>query len=72
MARNDPYKGVQLIAKIGQPALQRHSMQIEIRRPIYMDEASRERNANFDVVRNDITGLLKAMGAYFAAHPSQA
>ncbi|MEG3063197.1 MAG: N-formylglutamate amidohydrolase, partial [Comamonas sp.] len=40
VARNDPYKGVQLIAKIGQPALQRHSMQIEIRRPIYMDEES--------------------------------
>lgn len=70
VARNDPYKGVQLIAKIGQPALQRHSMQIEIRRPIYMDEESRQRNANFDVVRNDITGLLKTMTSYFAAHPA--
>ena len=70
VARNDPYKGVQLIAKIGQPALQRHSMQIEIRRPIYMDEESRERNADFEVVRKDITGLLNAMKAYFAAHPS--
>ncbi len=70
VARNDPYKGVQLIAKIGQPALQRHSMQIEIRRPIYMDEESRERNANFDAVRNDITGLFKTMATYFAAHPA--
>ncbi len=70
VARNDPYKGVQLIAKIGQPALQRHSMQIEIRRPIYMDEESRERNADFEVVRKDIAGLLNAMKAYFAAHPS--
>jgi len=70
VARNDPYKGVQLIAKIGQPQLQRHSMQIEIRRPIYMDEESRERNANFALVRNDITGLLKTMAAYFAAQPA--
>jgi len=70
VARNDPYKGVQLIARIGQPALQRHSMQIEIRRPIYMDEESRERNADFEVVRKDIAGLLRTMSAYFAAHPS--
>ena len=32
VARNDPYKGVQLIAQIGQPALNRHSLQVEIRR----------------------------------------
>ncbi|MCD2512393.1 N-formylglutamate amidohydrolase [Comamonas endophytica] len=72
VARNDPYKGVQLIAKIGQPALQRHSMQIEIRRPIYMDEESRERNANFEVVQRDITGLLLHMAGYFEAHPALA
>ena len=70
VARNDPYKGVQLIARIGQPALQRHSMQIEIRRPIYMDEDTRERNAGFQTVRQDLTGLLKAMAAYFESHPS--
>ena len=70
VARNDPYKGVQLIARIGQPALQRHSMQIEIRRPIYMDEDTRERNAGFEAVRQDITGLLKTMAAYFESHAS--
>ena len=31
VARNDPYKGVQLIQRIGQPARNRHSLQIEIR-----------------------------------------
>lgn len=70
VARNDPYKGVQLIARIGQPALQRHSMQIEIRRPIYMDEDTRERNAGFEGVRQDITSLLKTMAAYVERHPS--
>ncbi|MDR0202750.1 MAG: N-formylglutamate amidohydrolase [Delftia acidovorans] len=70
VARNDPYKGVQLIARIGQPALQRHSMQIEIRRPIYMDEDTRERNAGFEGVRQDITGLLQTMAAYFESHQS--
>jgi N-formylglutamate deformylase len=64
VARNDPYKGVQLIANIGQPALRRYSMQIEIRRPIYMDENTRERNANFGVVRRDIDALLTRIAAY--------
>jgi len=70
VARNDPYKGVQLIANIGRPAERRNSMQIEIRRPIYMDEDSRERNGNFDVVRRDIRGLLVEMANYFRAHPA--
>lgn len=70
VARNDPYKGVQLIANIGRPAEQRNSMQIEIRRPIYMDETTRERNANFNTVRGDISGLLVEMANYFRVHPS--
>ena len=47
VARNDPYKGVQLIERIGQPHLHRHSLQVEIRRPLYMDEATREPNEGF-------------------------
>lgn len=69
VARNDPYKGVALIARIGQPALNRHSLQIEIRRPIYMDEQTRERSADFGTVQRDITELLQVMGAYLKAHP---
>ena len=69
VARNDPYKGVALIARIGQPALNRHSLQIEIRRPIYMNEQTRERSADFDTVQQDITELLQAMGGYLRAQP---
>lgn len=68
MARNDPYKGVQLIAHIGQPGRQRHSMQVEIRRPIYMDETSRERNAQFGTVQRDLTGVLQAIACYLRDH----
>jgi N-formylglutamate deformylase len=64
VARNDPYKGVQLIARIGQPARRRHSLQIEIRRPIYMDETTRERNAGFARVQQDLTALLQTLAAY--------
>ncbi len=64
VARNDPYKGVQLIARIGQPQRQRHSLQVEIRRPLYMDEATRERNHGFERVQRDLTALLHTLSAY--------
>ncbi len=64
VARNNPYKGVQLIAKIGQPARNRHSLQVEIRRPVYMDELTRERHAGFAAVKQDLTGVLQAVAAY--------
>lgn len=70
VARNDPYKGVQLIARIGQPAHQRHSMQVEIRRPVYMDETSRERGAHFGTVQRDLAGVLQAIADYLREHPS--
>ena len=63
VARNDPW-GVQLIAQIGQPALNRHSLQVEIRRPLYMDEASRERNEGFEALRADLTDVLSQTAAY--------
>jgi N-formylglutamate deformylase len=66
VARNDPYKGVQLIARIGQPAQRRNSLQIEIRRPVYMDEITRERNASFPTVQRDL-GELAATLARFAS-----
>jgi N-formylglutamate deformylase len=64
VARNDPYKGVQLIAQIGRPVERRHSLQIEIRRPTYMDERTRERNAGFESVQRDLGRLLEQIAAY--------
>lgn len=64
VARNDPYKGVQLIAQIGRPAERRHSLQIEIRRPLYMDERTRERNASFGTVQRDMGRLLQRVAEY--------
>ncbi len=64
VARNDPYKGVALIGRIGRPAERRHSLQIEIRRPLYMDELSRERNAGFEPLRQCLTATLAAVAAH--------
>lgn len=37
---NRPYKGVELVRRYGRPAEQRHSIQVEINRARYMDEAT--------------------------------
>ena len=64
VAINDPYKGVELIGRIGQPALGRHSLQIEIRRPVYMDEATREPNAHFETLRWHLSALTGTIAAH--------
>lgn len=64
VARNDPYKGVQLIARMGAPEQRRHSLQIEIRRPLYMNELTRERNDGFSSLQRDLTDLLHVVGDY--------
>lgn len=64
VARNDPYKGVALLAQVGQPKLNRHSLQIEIRRPLYMNEATRERSADFNSLQKNLTLTLKDVAAY--------
>jgi len=37
---NHPYKGVELVRRHGKPAENRHSIQVEINRRLYMDEAT--------------------------------
>lgn len=64
VARNDPYKGVALLEQIGQPAQKRHSLQIEIRRPLYMDEATRERNASFEKLKMGLDKTLNDVALY--------
>ena len=64
VAYNEPYKGVELIGRIGQPQLNRHSMQIEIRRPVYMDEDTREPNAGFEPLRTHFAELMQVLADY--------
>ena len=56
--------GVQLIAQIGRPAERRNSLQIEIRRPLYMDEATRERNTGFGQLQADLGHLVERIASY--------
>ena len=64
VALNEPYKGVELIGRIGQPHLGRHSLQIEIRRPVYMDEDTRAPNAGFAPLQQHLDQLLGVVAGY--------
>lgn len=66
VAINDPYKGVELVKRFGRPRDGRHSIQIEINRKLYMNEATRERTANYPALRA-VLARVTARVAYFAA-----
>lgn len=55
---NDPYKGVELVRAYSNPSLGRHSLQIEINRALYMDEATFERLPRFRALKADLGRLI--------------
>jgi N-formylglutamate amidohydrolase len=61
---NDPYKGVELVRRHGRPRENRHSLQIEVNRKLYMDEESFERNGNFPKLKADIDALVAAVAGF--------
>ena len=64
VAINDPFKGVALIARLGRPAERRHSLQIELHRGLYMDEATRERSAGFGALQAALTEVAGEIAGY--------
>jgi N-formylglutamate deformylase len=68
---NDPYKGVEILRRYGDPARRRHSMQLEIGRHLYMNEETLERTAGFDRLQADLTGLIARLASYVGGRVSQ-
>jgi N-formylglutamate deformylase len=54
---NEPYQGGDIVAASGRPAERRHSVQIELNRAVYMDEAAFERGTGFEALRAVLTEL---------------
>ncbi len=69
---NDPYKGVELVRAFSDPAQNRHSLQIEVNRRLYMDEASREKSPAFEPLRANLAKLLEHLSRYAAERGSHA
>jgi N-formylglutamate deformylase len=61
VAINDPYKGVEIVRRHGRPAENRHSLQIEVKRTLYMDEASLLPNAGYARLEADLARLVAAL-----------
>ena len=61
---NDPYKGVELVRAFSDPAAQRHSLQIEVNRRLYMDERTRAKSPGFEKLRGDIERMLGVVARY--------
>jgi N-formylglutamate deformylase len=68
VAINDPYKGVELVKRFGRPAENRHSIQVEINRKLYMTEPTRARNANFVTLQSALQRVMRKVAA-LAARP---
>ena len=61
---NDPYKGVELVRAFSDPEGGRHSLQVEVNRRLYMDEASRQKSSGFPKLQADLENLLRHVAAY--------
>jgi N-formylglutamate deformylase len=64
VARNDPFKGVEIIARYGRPAEKRHSLQIEIKRSCYADVALHVPNAGFGRMQRALAGMLAVLATH--------
>ncbi|MDA7947144.1 MAG: N-formylglutamate amidohydrolase [Hyphomicrobiaceae bacterium] len=58
---NKPYAGGFITEHYGRPSRQRHALQIEVNRALYMDETTYKRNANFEHLRRDMERLTQTM-----------
>jgi N-formylglutamate deformylase len=58
VAVNHPYKGVELVRRHSAPSLNRHSLQLEINRKLYMNENTREMTAGFAPLQATLQSMV--------------
>jgi N-formylglutamate amidohydrolase len=64
---NDPYKGVEIVKRYGDPMHGVHSLQIEINRRLYLDEDTLKPTANYATLKGDLDAFAAALRR-FADH----
>ena len=64
VAINDPYKGVELVKRFGRPTENRHSIQVELNRKLYMIESTRERTANYALLKAALERVIAKVAKY--------
>ena len=61
VAYNHPYKGVELVRRYAHPASQRHSIQLEINRKLYMDEVTLAITPGFAPLKLHLQSLVELL-----------
>ena len=61
---NDPYKGVEIVRRHGRPAENRHSIQLEINKALYMDETACTPGRNYKRLKGDLQRLTDDIAAF--------
>lgn len=69
VALNKPFRGAELVAAYSNPALQRHSVQFEINRKLYMDETTRERNDSYEALKGVLARMNRVLADYASQQP---
>jgi N-formylglutamate deformylase len=54
------------VRKHGRPAENRHSLQVELKRTLYMDERTLEPNAGYANLERDLAGLVASLASFVA------
>jgi N-formylglutamate deformylase len=58
---NHPYKGVELVRRCGEPARQRHSIQLEINRRLYMDESTFKLTPGAPALKQSLQSMVRLL-----------
>ncbi len=67
VAVNNPYAGCELTRHFSDIRLNRHSLQIEINRALYMDEKTHEKSKNYNRLKEDLESLIQKLAAFVRA-----
>jgi len=66
--RNKPYAGGFITEYYGNPANRCHALQIEVSRPLYMDEKTLSKNSRFDQVASDLAKVAEILALAVLGH----
>jgi N-formylglutamate amidohydrolase len=64
---NEIYKGVEIVKRQGRPGANRHSLQVEVDRALYMDQKTLEKTRGFGRLQADITFMMEALKDFASA-----
>ena len=64
VAVNNPYKGVEILGRYGQPGKGRHSLQLEVSKALYWNESKQKKTPGFAALQRDIDRLIDRIAGF--------